>query len=62
MEKSGVGCFMGGVYSVACGYVDDLKLPTPTVQALHIRTNICVEYPAKYDKYVQWKKKLANDL
>ncbi len=56
LEKSGVGCFMGGVYSGAFGYVDDLKLLTPTVQALHILTNICIEYAAKYDILSNGKK------
>ncbi len=41
--------FHGGVYSGAFGYVDDLKLFTPTVQALHILCIICIEYAAKYD-------------
>ncbi len=31
------------------GYADDLKLLTPTVQALHMLTNIFIEYAAKYD-------------
>ncbi len=30
LEKSGVSCFMRGVYSGAFGYADDLKLLTPT--------------------------------
>ncbi len=58
LEKSGVGCFMRGVYSRAFGYADDLKLLTPTVQALHILTDICIEYAAKYDILFNGKKSL----
>ncbi len=42
----------------AFGYADDLKLLTPTVQALHILTNICFEYAAKYDILFNGKKSL----
>ncbi len=40
---------MAGVYSGTFGNADALKLLTPTVQALHILTYICIEYAAKYD-------------
>ncbi len=49
---------MGGVYSGAFGYADELKLLTHTVQALHILTNICIEYAAKYDILFNGKKSL----
>ncbi len=29
LENSGVGCYLGGVFSGATGYADDLKLLTP---------------------------------
>ena len=56
LEKSCVGCYMGGVYAGAFGYADDLKLLTPTVQALHILTGICVRYATKYDIMFNGKK------
>ncbi len=49
LEKMWSWLFHGGVYSGAFGYANDLKLLTPTVQAFHILTNICIEYAAKYD-------------
>ncbi len=47
---------MVGVYSGVFGYVDYLKLLTPTVQALYILTNICIEYAAKYNILFNRKK------
>ncbi len=40
-----------GMYSEAFGCADNLKLLTPIIQALHIPTNICVEYATKQAKY-----------
>ncbi len=34
LENSGVGCYMGGVFVGATGYADNLKLLTPSVNAL----------------------------
>ncbi len=50
LDKRGISCFMWVyVYYGAFEYADDLKLLTLTVQALHILTNIHVEYAAKND-------------
>ncbi len=56
LEKGGVGCFIVGVFSEVFSYADDLKLWTPTIQTLHIMTNICIEYAAKYDILFYGKK------
>ncbi len=36
LENSSIGCYMGGVFVGATGYADDLKLLTPSVNALNI--------------------------
>ncbi len=36
LANSGIGCYMGGVFVGATGYADDLKLLTPSVNALKI--------------------------
>ncbi len=52
-------CFyMGGVFVGATGYADDLKLLTPSVNALNILVNICQNYAAKYDVMFNGKKSL----
>ena len=44
-----VGCFMGGVYAGIFMLADDLKLLAPSVQALDIMLNICLNYAARFD-------------
>lgn len=58
LEKSGVGCYMGGAFAGASGYADDLKLLTPSVKALHILANICEKYANKYDVMFNGKKSM----
>ncbi len=58
LENSGVGCYMGRVFVGATGYADDLKLLTPSVNALNILVNICKNYAAKYDVMFNEKKSL----
>ncbi len=53
---------MAGDYSGAFGYVDDLKLLTPNVQALYILTIICgLSMPLNMNLCIMGKK-LSNDL
>ena len=47
--SSNVGGFMGGVYAGIFMFADDLKLLTPSVQALNIMLNICLNYAARFD-------------
>ena len=56
LEKSNVGCYMGGVFSGAFGYADDLKLLTPSVYAMRKMAEICEIYAAKYDVIFNGKK------
>ncbi len=38
LDNNGVGCYMDGVFA---GYADNLKLLTPSVNALNILVDIC---------------------
>ncbi len=58
LENNGVGCYMGAVFVGATGYADDLKLLTPSVNALNILVNICKNYAAKYDVMFNANKRL----
>ncbi len=49
---------MGGVFVGATGYADDLKLLTPSVNALNIPVDICKNCAAKYDIMFNVKKSL----
>ncbi len=56
LANIGVGCYMGGVFAVATGYADDLKLLTPSVKALKILATICEQYANKFDVLFNGKK------
>ena len=47
--SSNVGCFMGSVYAGIFLFADDIKLLAPSVQALNIMLNICIDYAARFD-------------
>ena len=49
LKASGVGCFMTKVYAGIFIYADDLKLLAPSVHALRIMLNICLNYASKFD-------------
>ncbi len=56
LANSVYGCYMGGVvFAGVFGYVDDLKLVTPSVYALHQMAHICENY-ARYDITFNAKK------
>ncbi len=42
--NSGLGCHMGGVFTGAFCYADDLKLLIPSVWAMHQLAHICKRY------------------
>ncbi len=58
LANSGVGCYMGGAFPRATGYVDYLKLLTPSVKVLQILATIYEQYANKFDVLFNGKKRL----
>ena len=58
LVNSEVGCYMGGVYAGIFMFADDLKLLAPSVRALHIMLNICLDYAARFDVLFNDKSQL----
>ncbi len=58
LANSGVGCYLGGVFAGATVYADDLKLLTPSVNALKILATICEQYAKKFVVLFNDKKSL----
>ena len=56
--SSNVGCFMGRVYAGVFMFADDLKLLAPSVHALNIMLNICINYAARFDVLFNDKSQL----
>ena len=56
--SSNVGCFMGSVYAGIFLFADDIKLLAPSVQALNIMLNICLNYAARFDVIFNDKSQL----
>ena len=56
--SSNVGCFMGSVYAGIFLFADDIKLLAPSVQALNIMSNICLNYAARFDVIFNDKSQL----
>ena len=56
--SSNVGCFMGRVYAGVFMFADDLKLLAPSVHALNIMLNICINYAARFDVQFNDKSQL----
>ena len=44
LRKSGVGCYVGGVFAGAAGYADDLLLLAPSRSAMEKMLRICEKY------------------
>ncbi len=61
LENSGVGRYMGGVFVGTTGYADDLKLLTPSVNALNILVDICKNYAAKCDVMFNYIKMYTEE-
>ena len=55
---SQVGCWMGNVYAGASAYADDFKLLAPSIKALNIMLDICIEYAEEYDVIFNDKSQL----
>ncbi len=49
LSKSIVDCHIGWVIAGGFGYVNDLKLLTPSLHAWRILAHICEKYAAKYN-------------
>ena len=49
LENSGVGCYVGRVFSGAYAYADDLTILCPSVGALKEMIAICCNYAAEFD-------------
>ena len=56
LANSGYGCYMGGVFTGAFGYADDLKLLTPSIFALHKMAHICELCAQNFDITFNAKK------
>ena len=54
--KCGSGCHMGGTFTGAFGYADDLTLLSPSVSGLKNMINICESYANEYDILFNGKK------
>jgi len=48
LQASGVGCFVGSIYTGALAYADDIVLLSPTVNAARKMLRVCEEYAATY--------------
>ena len=48
LQASGVGCFVGSIYTGALAYADDIVLLSPTANAARKMLHVCEEYAAAY--------------
>ena len=55
---SNVGCYMGAVYAGIFMFADDIKLLAPSVLALNIMLDICINYAARFDVIFNDKSQL----
>ena len=56
LEENGMGCYMGGMFSGAYAYADDLTLLAPSVGALKSMIQICIQFARDYDIQFNGKK------
>ena len=56
LENSGVGCYIGRVFSGAFAYADDLTILCPSVGALKEMIAICCAYAQEFDIKFNAKK------
>ena len=69
LEASQIGCIVGGDYFGVLGYVDDVTLLTPTVDALNPMRQMCetlghefdISYDPKKTVCIKFKRKGANN-
>ena len=49
LEESGVGCHMGGHFTGALAYADDITLLSPSMSGLRTLSKVCEEYATEFD-------------
>ena len=49
LEESGVGCHMGGHFTGALAYADDITLISPSMSGLRTLTKVCEEYATGFE-------------
>ena len=49
LEESGVGCHMGGHFTGALAYADDITLLSPSMYGLRTLSKVCEEYATEFD-------------
>jgi hypothetical protein len=48
LQRAGVGCYIGQMFTVALAYADDLVLLAPTASAMRRMLAICEDYAAEF--------------
>ena len=56
LEESGVGCHMGGHFTGALAYADDITLLSPSMSGLRTLSKVCEEYATEFDVTFNGKK------
>ena len=56
LEESGVGCHMGGHFTGALAYADDITLLSPSMSGLRTLSKVCEEYATDFDVRFNGKK------
>ena len=56
LEKSGVGCHMGGYFTRTLAYADDITLLSPSMSGLRTLNKVCEEYATEFDLTFNGKK------
>ena len=59
LEESGVGWHMGGHFTGALAYVDDITLLSPSMFGLRSLSKVCEEYATEFDVTFNGKKYIA---
>ena len=49
LEESGVGCHMGGHFTGALAYADNITLLSPSMSGLRTLSIVCEEYATEFD-------------
>ena len=49
LEEAGVGCHMGGHFTGALAFADNIPLLSPSMSGLRIWSNVCEEYATEID-------------
>ena len=55
-KESGVGCHMGGHFTGALAYADDITLLTPSMSGLRTLSKVCEENATEFDVTFNCKK------